>query len=323
MTTPFPLLRLPRLALIPVFTQMESIDVIAFSLLSKKTYNLSKSLCKTISSHFINLEMDNYCVCISILMTDGSHLALFFYPEISNTVQVIHRDNNVQWKNVGLSTGQWIQRVFDVTKCRSLGSVTLDGTPNCDVFSFLNAVSYLQITKNCTNTSAIKALQVLSPVTSWISLFKLPFSNREEFQRFWLGDVKCLRIHEDDLSSFQFKIDDILASNAVKLQLLGIKMSLRDLNRFFSCWLDNTSNHRLEHLSVKSLEDINEDVLLEGLDAIRFTEERTREFQSTNMFPKFREFTRGFDVRRIDGKLAAITFGNTCDEIFINFDVWP
>ncbi|EFP13490.1 hypothetical protein CRE_10514 [Caenorhabditis remanei] len=323
MTTPFPLLRLPRLALIPIFKEMEPIDVIAFSLLSKRTYNLSKSLCKKISSRYIDLEMDNYCVCMSIDLTDGSHLALYFYPEILNTVEVFYRDKSIQWKNVGLYTGQWIQRVFDVTKCRSLRGVKLNGTPNCDVFSFLNIVSYLQITNNCTQTSAIKALQVLSPVTSWITLFKLPFSNREEFQRFWLGDVKCLRIHDDDLSSFQFKIDDLLESNAVKLQLLGVKMSLRDLNRFFSCWLDNTSNHRLKHLSVKSLEDFNEDVLLDGLGATRFTENRTREFRSTNLFPEFREFTGGFDVRRIDGKLAAITFGNVFEEIFINFDVWP
>ncbi|EFP13507.1 hypothetical protein CRE_10512 [Caenorhabditis remanei] len=82
----------------------------------------------------------------------------------------------------------------------------------------------------------------------------VPFSNREEFERFWMSSVDCLRIHDNDLSSFQFNIEDLLASNAVKLELSDVPMSLRDLNRLFSCWLNRTSNHRLENLSVKSLD---------------------------------------------------------------------
>ncbi|KAF1754550.1 hypothetical protein GCK72_021113 [Caenorhabditis remanei] len=325
MTTPFPLLRLPRLALIPVFQQMEFIDVIAFSLLSKRTYNLSKSLCKKVSSRDIDLEIDKNCLRIKIALTDGSPLILYFHTDVSKTVEVFYRKNNVQWKNVVSSPKQWIQRVFDVTKCPSLNKLILNGTPDYDVISFLNVVpkiSYLHISRNCTNSFAIIALQIFSPVTSKITLSKLPYSNREEFQRFWLRDVDCLTIYADDLSSFQFKIDDLLASNAVKLELSKVPLSLRELNRFFSCWLNKTSNHRLERLSVKSLEYFDEDVLLEGLNATRFTENQTRKFRSTSPFYQFCKLTGGFNVRRVDGKLAAITLGNFFEETFINFDVW-
>ncbi|KAF1754666.1 hypothetical protein GCK72_021229 [Caenorhabditis remanei] len=218
-------------------------------------------------------------------------LTLHFYGNVSETVWMSHRNKLVDWKNAGLSTKQLIQRVLAVTKCTSLRKLILRGEPDYDVFSILDVVtkvSCLPIPSNCSNTFATQALQVLSPVTSEITLFKLPFSSREEFQRLWMGIVECLSVYNDDLSRFQFNINDLLASNAIKLELCEVKMSLRDLNRFFSSWLNNTSNHRLNHLSVKLLGHFNEDVLLDELDAIRFTEERTREFRSTSTFPKFR-----------------------------------
>ena len=63
----------------------------------------------------------------------------------------------------------------------------------------------------------------------------------------------------------------------------------------------------LKNLSLKSLEEINRDILVEGLDATRFKI----------------VFTGGIYVKRIDGKLAAITFRNSLEGTFINFDVRP
>ncbi|KAF1754713.1 hypothetical protein GCK72_021277 [Caenorhabditis remanei] len=307
MTTPFPLLRLPRLALISVFTQMEVIEIIAFSVLSKRTCNLSKILCKKISSRYIDMVIVNNCLRMRIALTNGSFFALYFNPDNSKTVEVFYPYKKIQWENVGLSTKQCIERVFDVTKCSSLREVILNGTPNYNLFSVFNVVpqiSNLHISHNCTKAFASKALQILLPVTSSITFSKFFFSNRREFQRVWMGNIDCLCIHYDDLSSVNFNIDDLLASNAVKLELSDVPMSLRDLNRFFSCWLNKTSNRSLKHLSVKSLEDINEDVLLNGLDATRSTAKRTREFRSTSTFTQLTTFTGVFKVRRIDGKMA-------------------
>ncbi|KAF1754684.1 hypothetical protein GCK72_021248 [Caenorhabditis remanei] len=230
-----------------------------------------------------------------------------------------------QSQNIGLSIEQWVERVIDVTKCPSLSKLKLTAVPKFDVFSVFDVipkVAELEICLNFCNALAKRAVEVLSPVTSSINMHKVPFLNREEFQTFWMGNVECLTVHSNHLSRFQFNISYLLISNAVKLELREVVLSLRDLNRFFSYWLDKTSNHRLEHLSVKSLGHFDENILLRGLNATRFTENRTRELLSTNTFYQFRNFTGGFDVRRKDGKLAAITFGNTFWTTFINFDVW-
>ncbi|EFP13554.1 hypothetical protein CRE_10486 [Caenorhabditis remanei] len=324
MTTPFPLLCLPRLALIPVFQCMELIEVIAFSLLSKRTHNLSKYLRKNTSFRCI-LEIETDCVCMRIPLTDGPSLTLYFYTDDSTMIEVMFPYKKIQWKNIGLSTEQWVERVLDVTQCPSL-SVKLDAVPKFDVFSVFEVipkVTVLEIWSNCCNALAKRALQVLSPVTSSINILKAPFSNQEEFQSFWMGNVEFLSIYNDNLSRFQFNLSYLLISNAVKLELNEVPLSLRDLNRFFSYWLDKTSNHRLEHLSVKSLGHFDENILLSGLNATRFSENRTRELLSTNTFSQFRVFTGGFDVRRKDGKLAAITFAKTFGRTNINFDVSP
>ncbi|KAF1754548.1 hypothetical protein GCK72_021111 [Caenorhabditis remanei] len=318
MTTPFPLLRLPRLALIPVLQHMELIEVIAFSLISKRAFNLSKYFYK-VSPGSIELLVGSYAIEMRI-----DDLTMFFYENVPDWVEILHHDKLMRWINAGLSTKQWIQRILAVTKCPSLDKVILNEKPKYDVLSVLDGVSKifnLHIKPKCCNALAKRAVEVLSPVTSSITLFRVPLSNQEEFLRFWLGNVECLCIRYDDLSRFQFNLNDLLASNAVKLELRKVPMSLRDLNRFFSCWLHRTSNHRLEHLSVQSLKNINEDVLLKGLNATRFTEQQAIHFQSIRVVCH-PEFTRGFEVRRIDGKLAAITFYTTFGTTYINFDVW-
>ncbi|EFP13513.1 hypothetical protein CRE_10530 [Caenorhabditis remanei] len=326
MTTPFPLLRLPRLALIPVFQCMELIEVIAFSFLSKRTHSLSKYLRKKTSFPYINLEIETDCVCMRIALTDVSSLSLYFYSDVLTTVKVFYPYKQIQWKNIGLSPEQWVERLLDVTKCPSLSRLTLDAIPKFDVFSVFDViakVAELEICKNCCNALAKRAVEVLSPVTSSINMLKAPFSIQEEFQSFWMGNVECLSIYNDNLLRFQFNLSYLLISNAVKLKMREVVLSLEDLNRFFSYWLDKTSNHRLEHLSVKSLGHFDKNILLKGLNATRFTENRTREFLSIYTFYQFRDFTGAFDVRRTDGKLAAITFAKTFGRTFINFDVWP
>ncbi|EFP13523.1 hypothetical protein CRE_10516 [Caenorhabditis remanei] len=326
MTTPFPLLCLPRLALIPIFQQMKLIDVIAFSFLSKRTHNLSKFLRKKTSFRYIDLAIKHNCLRMRIVFTNVSHLSLYFYKNVSTTVEVIFSYKKIQWNNIGLSTEQWVERVLDVTKCPSLRKLKLDAVPKFNVFSVFDVipkVTVLEIWSNCCSALAKRAVEVLSPVTSSINMLTVPFSNQEEFQTFWMSNVDCLSIYNDHLSRFQFNLSYLLISNAVKLELREVKLSLRDLNRFFSYWLDKTSNHRLEHLSVQSLGRFDEDVLLRGLNATRFSENRTKEFFSTKTFYQLRYFTGGSDVRRKDGKLAAITFGDTFWRTNINFDVWP
>ncbi|EFP13571.1 hypothetical protein CRE_10534 [Caenorhabditis remanei] len=178
MTTPFPLLRLPRLALIPVFMHMEPNEVIMFALLSKRANKLSKCLRKLFASS-IDLVVENY----------SHHLTVLFMhrEELPFNTNNFWSTETISQKNVGLSVSEWIERVQDVTNCKSLKRVDLGGSSRldmCDALSSLNNISELYIHPGCPESFVEKALRILSSVTNEINMWSIPFENREEFRTF-------------------------------------------------------------------------------------------------------------------------------------------
>ncbi|EFP09084.1 hypothetical protein CRE_09961 [Caenorhabditis remanei] len=223
MTTPFPLLRLPRLALISVFMHMEPNEVIMFALLSKRANKLSKCLRK-LSASSIDLVVEN----------DSHHLTvLFMYreklPFNTNNVSTVEK---ISHKNVGLSVSEWIERVQDVINCKSLKRVDLRGPPRldmCDALSSLKNISELYIHPGCCPESfAEKALKILSPVTNEITMWSIPFENREEFRTFLKFNLDYLSIYNcaSEIPKFEFSMDDVLIAKPTE-----IRSNRRAINR--------------------------------------------------------------------------------------------
>ncbi|EFP13517.1 hypothetical protein CRE_10533 [Caenorhabditis remanei] len=78
----------------------------------------------------------------------------------------------------------------------------------------------------------------------------------------------------------------------------------------------------MEHFSMNVRENVNEDNLLNGLDAVPFLEERTFHYSKEIDFP-FETFSSGYDIKRMDGKKATITFVNSYPIRRIDFYIWP
>ncbi|EFP13560.1 hypothetical protein CRE_10536 [Caenorhabditis remanei] len=221
MTTPFPLLRLPRIALIPVFQQMESIDVIAFSLISKKAQNVSKIFCKFSSRNVhLTVKSDHLYICVSFEMWRQMGLKYYFNTEnIPNLVNAMTQKRTFTHKNSGLTASQWVERVLDVTNCESIGQLDLKGSPQvdvCDTFATIQNIRKLYIFKECPNIFAKKSLEILSSVSSEITLFKIPFDCREEFQTFLKNNLNYLNIFTNTFQTFKFNLEDLMVTNALK-----------------------------------------------------------------------------------------------------------
>ncbi|KAF1754687.1 hypothetical protein GCK72_021251 [Caenorhabditis remanei] len=266
MTTPFPFLRLPRLALISVFMHMEPNEVIMFALLSKRANKLSKSLRK-LSASSIDLVVEN----------DSHYLAvLFIYrQELPFNTSNFSVAETVSHEKVGLSVSEWIERVQDGTNCKSLKRVDLRGPPRldmCDARSSLKNISELYIHPGCPNSFAKEALEILSPVTNEITMWSIPFENREEFRTFLRTNLDYLSIYHcaSEIPKFEFSMDDVLIANPLKLDLIEGPSRVEDINQFFLNWLQNTIDSRMEHFSMNVRENVDEDNLLNGLDAVPF-----------------------------------------------------
>ncbi|EFO87124.1 hypothetical protein CRE_28976 [Caenorhabditis remanei] len=326
MTTPFPLLRLPRLALIPVFQQMESIDVIAISMLSKKANNVSK-IFRKLSVCSVNMIVDNDHLDVSVRFEWCTETGLKYYFNTENAPNLVNgmfQEKMFNHENTGLSPSQWLERVFDVTNCESLEEVDLCGSPQlemCDTLALLTKVCNLNITKECSDSFAKKSLEIVSPVTTEISLYRIPFETREEFQTFLKSNSNYLYIY----SHFStFTLNDFLVTNALKVELRQVEWSARDISQFLTNWFHSKHNSRLEHLSLRIFDVFNETCLPRVLKAVPFPRDPERTFFYSKPLNTLSEsFRGGYDIRRTDGKKATILFGTFYEQMSFDFYLWP
>ncbi|KAF1754689.1 hypothetical protein GCK72_021253 [Caenorhabditis remanei] len=327
MTTPFPLLRLSRLALIPVLQHMELIEVIAFSLLSKKARNLSK-ICRKLSAISMNLFVESDHLYIKVDLRGGKSVPLYFYTESApQLVNVMSQRRRFTHENSGLSVSQWAERILDVTSCESICHLELKGSPQldvCDTFGKLKNIWKLYIFNECSDNFAKKALEIILPVTREITFYRIPLKTREEFQTFLKSNLNYLNIHTSTFQKFKFTLDDLLNTNLLKLKLRQVKLSATDISQFLTNWFHSKRNSRLEHLHLYVKRVGNATCLPEVLNAVPFPVNEERTFRYSKQLDTLSEsFLGGYDIERADGKKSTTLFGTFYGGTFFDFYVWP
>ncbi|EFP13543.1 hypothetical protein CRE_10499 [Caenorhabditis remanei] len=199
MANSFPLLRLPRLALIPVFQQMEPIDVIAFSLLSNRARFMLKSHGLTVTS--INIMTVNHSLVLDIVLGDNKRLRLFLrlIPEnLSDFIGVLVDNKIVKWRNLGLSRAECIQRIMNVTNCASIQELKFCGAESFDALPILATLPHIEqifILENCNEGFVHKMFEMLSKLISNVEIFKNQFENLEEFQKVLMLNMNSITIN--------------------------------------------------------------------------------------------------------------------------------
>ncbi|EFP13477.1 hypothetical protein CRE_10490 [Caenorhabditis remanei] len=174
---------------------------------------------------------------------------------------------------------------------------------------------------NCPNSFAKKALEILTPVTTETVMFKIPFESQEELEIFMKSNKKYLSIFIEGFSELKFKMDAFLVSNSLRLLLREKSLSARSIKEFLSNWLQNEHHSPLEHLTMIIDESVDRLELLEGLGAAPFSEERTFHYsKELEILPN--TFSGGYDIRRINGKKATITFEDGYQGTRFDFYVW-
>ncbi|EFO87151.1 hypothetical protein CRE_28959 [Caenorhabditis remanei] len=330
MTTLFPLLRLPRLALISVFQQMEPIDLIAFSLLSNRARLLSKTSCLTATS--INIVAKTHTLDIDIVLRDGKRLFILLCAENHTDFMGVLVDNKTAvWRILGLSTAELIHRILDVTNRESIQEVQFYEPESFDALPILATLPHIEqiyISRDCNEVFVHKIFEMLSKMTSNIDMYQDGFENLEEFQKVLMLNMNSITINVlmvRDPTRFRLSLDDLIICNAVHLHLLGVRVDVKTLNRFFKLWKKNKSNPRLEHLNFITFEEVSPDVLLKGLSVIKMPPTTTRTFRVAdypNSRCKEKVMTGGLDVIRSDGTRATLEVEAMPGISFVEFYVW-
>ncbi|KAF1754577.1 hypothetical protein GCK72_021140 [Caenorhabditis remanei] len=324
MTTPFPLLRLPRLALIPVFEHMKPIEIIAFSLLSNKAENLVKMLCK-ITAGSIDVVVRSRYPRITINLGDGTLVELSLYtergPDVGNKMI---QNKTISCEKGSLTVAKLVERIASVTSCESLEYVELRGPLQlevCNTLTQLTELGTLAVMDDCSDSFAKKAFEIVSTVATEITLYRIPFETRHEFQNFLKSNLNSLYFY----SCFsKFTLDDLLVTNALKLKLRQVKLSARVISQFLTNWFHSKCDSRLEHLTLRISDVFNETRIPEVLNAVPFPRNRERTFRYSKKLDTLSEsFRGGYDIKRTDGKKATIVFGAFYGGTLFDFYVWP
>ncbi|KAF1754526.1 hypothetical protein GCK72_021089 [Caenorhabditis remanei] len=330
MTTPFPLLRLPKLELIPVLQQMEPIDIIAFSLLSNRARLLTKTADLSVTS--INVVAENHNLNIDIVQRDGKKLLFSLMSKnYTEFVFVLVDGKAVVWRILGLSTAELIHRILDVTNCESIQEVQFWETESFDALPILATLPHIEqiyISRDCNEVFVHKMLEMLSKKTLNIDIWQDWFENLEQFQKVLMLNMNSITINVmniRDPTRLRLSLDDLLICNAVHLDLFGVMISVKTLNRFFKLWIRNKSNPRLEHFMLITSEEVSPDVLMKGLNAIEMPQSTTRTFRASD-YPNSRcqekVVTGGMDVMRLDGTRATVTIEAMPRISVVEFYVW-
>ncbi|KAF1754656.1 hypothetical protein GCK72_021219 [Caenorhabditis remanei] len=233
---------------------MDPLDVISFSLLSERTNKLSKSLRK-ISINSISAFVKSDYPRITVALNNDMSVGLHLYTEIlPGEVNVMLRNGMISWEKGSITVAKLVERILEVTSCESLEYVILRGPLQlevCDTLTQLSKLQKLVIDDACSDSFAKKALEIILPVTTDISLYRIPFESRKEFQTFLKSNLNELYIH----SQFStFTLDDFLVTNALKVELRQVLFSATDISQFLTNWFHSKHNSRLEHLSLLETE---------------------------------------------------------------------
>ncbi|KAF1754668.1 hypothetical protein GCK72_021231 [Caenorhabditis remanei] len=322
MTTPFPLLRLPRLALIPVFQRMEDIEILAFCHISTRTRSLTKYL-KLLSPEYVVLKQHDVYIEINLNFSNRAKVILSYVKNPEDSVDL--QSGTTTWSNMGFSIGEWTKRMFDVSNCDKFETVMLEETPEFDFFSIFSEnrkIDRLVFLSGCEPVFVKQALRTLIPITSNIEFLytSYPFRNRTELRQMLVHEMDSLEIRalHCHYFPFVFNLDDLIASNVVKLVLRSVTLTANDLNEFFKMWKQNTCNLRLEHLSVLDFKQDDRGTVIKGLKIVEAKGlSCLRYFQCTND-GIVRAVLGGFDIKRADGKIGTIAFGADS----LDFYVW-
>ncbi|EFP13537.1 hypothetical protein CRE_10473 [Caenorhabditis remanei] len=344
MTTAFPLLRLPYLVLMPVLEQMEFLDRIALSILSKRVRMFLKLL--KMKCEYINLILKDNTIEMKVLFDNRKELKVDISMIGYHQGLKCGHDDIRLWPRT-LPPIYYVLPIMDVTHCKSIKKLIIAeasaNDPGYDTtIPLLTKLSKIDEVVVDDFTSYIfspdsplrNALRIVLPVSPavTISYHALKPEELRDIIRGNFDSVTVRKYSADFMPNrdMKFSLNDLMMTNVRSLELAGPAFKVEDLNRYFKLWMKKKCNPRLEYLQVATRmwerrEELN--LLLKGLKVGLVCSIRTDQtFRVLGNIKQFISEIEGewlldsFCIRRVDGRRATVrigTRGTVC------FYVWP
>ncbi|PIC54375.1 hypothetical protein B9Z55_003652 [Caenorhabditis nigoni] len=312
--TRIPLLRFPQLVRNEVFAFWDIFEIYEFSLLSKVTKSISKNMKKRNTSMSLEPFGEDHQVTLSSKDEDGGTLYQFSKcPSIEPSDQLLNESYDyhpISTENSVKTFGSLVEHIQDVFAPET-NHVIFDNSSYRQVGEE-ELKSYLNWFNNNKKLGKIQNLYVDIKVPG----FKVFLEN-------WRVDVGMMdaRFNESEVCTVDFKVDRLVVSDRAKWLDFNVlrrfdcceiatenTFSNQDMHLLLKDWKEGKSNRRARLLWLGMGERAKWKKILEGLDAaLRDLRTVRRSFRFNNN-KELWDFHGGFDITRIDGKVATVGY---------------
>ncbi|EFO87137.1 hypothetical protein CRE_28951 [Caenorhabditis remanei] len=333
MTTAFPLLRLPYLVLMPVLEQMEFLDRIALSILSKRTrkyVKLLKMKSKNVKLKWNSNRIEMIVFCdFTIVLEANMYIDEYQQSFFMNRYKPVY-----SWRDSSLLPADYVLSIMDVVHCKSIDKFIIVRISEHDCIPIVAKLPKIDqvVVEHIPSDSyysyeaifhkekkLLKVLRTVFPVSSAVTISSR-FQNHNHLREILKGNFDAVILnHFNKLIT----LNDLWITNAKILELYYGTINVRDLNRYFKLWMKKICNDRLEYLKMGIYDKKTVDLLLDGLNAVPVLIETQREFRVLGNVKQLCSHERiffEFDITRVDGRTATIRISNYGNVIFY---VWP
>ncbi|CAO4382389.1 unnamed protein product [Caenorhabditis nigoni] len=290
---------------------MDIDELIAFSLCSKQTKNLVRSLNRKIDQLFVYVEEN--CISFNIKAGQSQNIRLFdsmhsvtSYISLDIFDSYINLDDisrTAVWRRQEFTQSDWIAHILGVFDSSIIELLVIMNVS----ISYLDTVKHLipkfqrlVISDKCSTKLAEIAFWKLYSTAEEVEINENIFDNDDnDISKYLTLNLKSVRF-EDRRNVFKLTSNDLLVLNIVNLSIGTASITDKELNRFLKLWMK--SNHRFYRPKLIEL------FLTKGIDCVEVLKGIKCEAVKNN--------DKKFRLKRKDGKELMVLI----KERFIDFD---
>ncbi|PIC30318.1 hypothetical protein B9Z55_021597 [Caenorhabditis nigoni] len=237
---PIPILSLPAKDIQYALNCMDTCDLLAFSLCSKRTKNLAKSSNRKIDP--ISVEAYDNSIRF-IIYSWGLSQPINFMTSSDSRIQ-LDRGNGIEfWRKRKFTQSDWIAHflsIFNESMIDQLGINNVCPISNLDnVKQIIPKCQALRIFEPCSTKLAKAAILKLAPIVEEVEVYTNHVIN--DISLFLSCNLKALVI-SDWINPLKLELSDLLVLNVIDLTLETANITDKELNRFLKIWMKG--NHR-------------------------------------------------------------------------------
>ncbi|EGT40422.1 hypothetical protein CAEBREN_11720 [Caenorhabditis brenneri] len=308
----FPLLRLPKDVNTKVISNMDIIEFIDLSILSKRAKDLVRSSNRKCTDFSVALGQE----CEGLIEFPTHQSDFDFYSTNDEEDNFLKFDglriDGHQWRTKivqNFTMKSWLNHLLCIFHCNQICLRIANSTADIELIrALLNWIKLdcLILEEGIGREYAEKILQHLPYTNVFINHVRI---GHKEFSKINIQHMWSFHLEENQ----DVSLNDLLLNNSKILEIRKASLTPRALNRFLKLWTNNQTNPNLQWIIITSLVNIDlydsKRVKNEVMDGIPHQIVTIQELkQSHALYNEFRDVPRtdGLMIHRKDGTKAAV-----------------